>query len=264
MKTFRAEFNNDYTTYTFGYADYAVMESVRELNILYKEGYLPFSGNIKLNYPVFYLARSLRVDLNIFRDSSENRRVSRKVSEIDPILERVTLTKEISDNKNFLDFCLSYAEERFTNNAMNISRLRYILECGIATDLFKFVGKNDSDPFAYVLTAIDKDCLHFWFSFYDTRFLENVPVGKWLMWRMIHWAQENSMRYIYLGTAYGEKSLYKVRDFNGLEFFDGTFWNSDMEFLKQKCKNDSITNQTDAFKINEDANLFLEKLIKEK
>jgi arginyl-tRNA--protein-N-Asp/Glu arginylyltransferase len=260
MKIFRAEFNNNYLTYTFGYAEYALMESVSDLHLLYQNGFLPFSANIKLNYPVFYMARSLRVNSALFSDSSENRRVNRKVSEFEPEIERIALSKEFTKDEKFLNFCLSYAEERFTNNAMNRERLQYIFGCGIATDIFRFTKKNDSEPFAYVLSAIDGNSLHFWFSFFDTSYLKDIPVGKWLMWRMIKWAQENSISYIYLGTTYGEKSLYKIRDFNGLEFFDGTFWNDDIGLLKEKCKTDSIMPEADSFKLFPNANQFIEKL----
>ena len=48
------------------------------------------------------------------------------------------------------------------------------------------------------------------------------------------------MRYIYLGTCYGEKALYKVRDFKGIEYFDGVEWNNNIKSLKELCKNDKI------------------------
>lgn len=262
MKQFRAEFTNNYNTYTFGYADYALMEHSNEAHILYKNGYLPYSADISLNYPVFYLARSLRVDLLNFSDSSENRRVNRKMEDIQPELKRIPANKDITENEDFFKFCLGYTEERFSNNSMYSDRLKYIFNCGIATDIFSFSKKGETIPFAYVLTIVCEDTLHFWFSFYDTSFLKDIPVGKWLMWKMIHWAKENSLRYVFLGTTYGEKSLYKVRDFNSLEFFDGTFWNNDMALLKLKCKNDHLNTEADAFKTTENANLLLERILK--
>jgi hypothetical protein len=74
---------------------------------------------------------------------------------------------------------------------------------------------------------------------------------------MIDWAYKNNLKYVYLGTSYGEKSLYKVRDFKGLSFFDGNRWNSDMKLLKNKCKSDKDLNK-DYFK--QDTDLFLENL----
>ena len=48
------------------------------------------------------------------------------------------------------------------------------------------------------------------------------------------------MKYVYLGTCYGEKALYKVRDFKGIEFFDGSKWNNQINILKEMCKKDII------------------------
>ncbi|MDV7400299.1 hypothetical protein RZS08_53285, partial [Arthrospira platensis SPKY1] len=88
MKTFRSEFLNNYSTYTFAYAGYAVMESKEDIPLIYSKGYLPYTGNTELHYPVFYQARSLRVNTDLFEDSSENRRVERKISGIDPEISR--------------------------------------------------------------------------------------------------------------------------------------------------------------------------------
>ena len=60
------------------------------------------------------------------------------------------------------------------------------------------------------------------------------------MEKVIFYAKNNNMRYIYLGTCYGEKALYKVRDFKGNEYFDGVKWNNNIKNLKALCKNDKI------------------------
>ena len=46
--------------------------------------------------------------------------------------------------------------------------------------------------------------------------------------------------FVYLGTCYGKKALYKVRDFKGIEFYDGNEWNDNVKVLKKLCKKDSI------------------------
>ena len=58
------------------------------------------------------------------------------------------------------------------------------------------------------------------------------------MWRTIRWAKENNLDYVYLGTCYKKKALYKVRDHKGIEFFDGVRWNDNNELLKYFCKLD--------------------------
>ena len=66
MKIFFSENNVDYGTYTFNYAIYAQKESMAELTEIYDKGFLPYTGNINIESDLFYLARSLRVDLQNF------------------------------------------------------------------------------------------------------------------------------------------------------------------------------------------------------
>ena len=77
------------------------------------------------------------------------------------------------------------------------------------------------------------------------------------MFSVINWSADHNLKHVYLGTCYGTKSLYKVRDFKGLAFFDGNKWNSDMKLLKVKCKSDNEF-INDEFK--QDTELFLENL----
>jgi arginine-tRNA-protein transferase len=263
MKTFRSEFLNNYSTYTFAYAGYAVMESHEDIPLIYSGGYLPYTGNINLNYPVFYQARSLRVNIDFFEDSSENRRVERKMSLLNPLITKIAISSELAEDQDFLNFCLKYAEQRFSYNAMNTDRLKYILNIGIATDLFVFKNSDDHSVFAYVLAVLHHDTYHFWFSFFNTEYMNELPIGKWLMWRMIKWAKENNFNHVYLGTAYGDKSLYKIRDFKGLEFFDGNMWSKDMKLLKQLCKNDDQQMNSDLFKTAGNCNDYIKMLLKE-
>ena len=61
-----------------------------------------------------------------------------------------------------------------------------------------------------------------------------------MMEQIIYYAKKQNMKYVYLGTCYGEKALYKVRDFKGIEFFDGSKWNNQIIILKEMCKKDII------------------------
>ena len=60
------------------------------------------------------------------------------------------------------------------------------------------------------------------------------------MEHLVYYAKEEQKKYIYLGTCYGKKALYKVRDFKGIEFFDGSKWNNKINILKEMCYNDNI------------------------
>jgi len=81
MRVFLSESLPDYSSYTFNYALYAVQEDKSEMTEIYNRGFLPYTGNPALQSEVYYLARSLRVNLANFKDTSENRRVARKIEE---------------------------------------------------------------------------------------------------------------------------------------------------------------------------------------
>ncbi|HHH53222.1 MAG TPA: GNAT family N-acetyltransferase [Bacteroidetes bacterium] len=261
MKVFKSEYLNDYGNYSFGYTEYAIKENEEDITDIYLNGYLPYSANIKIKYPLFYLARSLRVKLSKFNDSSENRRINRKMEEIAPQIIRYNLSDFDIQNNEFIDFCMRYANERFSENVMSQQRFNNILNLGIATDIFEFINPQSNKPLGYVLAVINEEIFHYWFSFYNTELLNAVPIGKWLMWRMIKWSKENNLKYIFLGTGYGTKSLYKIRDFKGLEFFDGNFWNSDIKHLKTLCKADEEKKDRDQFKLLENPNEYLKTII---
>lgn len=253
MKIFRSESLVDYSTYTFNYAIYCLKESRSELPDIYDMGFLPYSNNPDLEEEIYYLARSLRVDLSDFRESSENRRVAKKILEMHPDFEVIPIDKFDVNEATFVRFCMDFAEQRFSES-ISEKRLIYILNNPSVSHIFRFT-LNDVEV-GYVVAIIENGALHYWFAFFSLDY-QVYSLGKWMMFSVIEWAAENSLKHVYLGTCYGEKSLYKVRDFKGLRFFDGNQWNDDMKILKQKCKSDK-TFTGDVFK--QDTDLFLEGL----
>lgn len=249
MKIFFSENNNDYTTYTFNYAVYALKENHAELPTIYENGFLPYSSDPSLADEIYYLARSLRVDTLQFKDTSENRRVNRKMEGLAIQLTAIPKSEFDLKNQNFLNFCLQYAKERFSNNAMNRERFTYILQRESASHLLHF--QSEGQTIGYVLAVVQHDMLHYWYAFFNTELMNQFPIGKWMMWRSIRWAKDENIRYVYLGTCYGKHSLYKVRDFKGIAFFDGVGWNDDIDLLKTLCKTDNEIKDQDRFKETE-------------
>ncbi len=253
MKIFKSESFVDYSTYTFNYANYCIKESQKEIPVIYEQGFLPYSNNTELDFETYYLARSLRVDLNRFTDSSENRRVEKKILEINPSFQVIPIKEFDINEKKFFNFCLNYGKNRFSEG-LDGERLKYILNTKSISHIFVF--KIEDKTVGYVITIIENGTLHYWFSFFDLDH-QKYSLGKHMMFNVIKWASNNNLKYVYLGTCYGEKSLYKVRDFKGLSFFDGNQWSNDMKLLKQKCKSDKHFT-TDCFK--QDTDLFIDRL----
>jgi len=255
MKIFRSESFVDYGSYTFNYAIYCIKEAQKEIPEIYDNGFLPYSNDTELQHETYYLARSLRVDIGLFSESSENRRVVKKIEEQEPSFKVIPIAEFDIENNAFQNFCLDFAAQRFSE-ALSPERLDYILKTKSISHIFEFfLGQK---IIGYVITIIKNGTLHYWFSFFELHFQE-YSIGKWMMFSVINWAKENNLKYVYLGTCYGDKSLYKVRDFKGLSFYDGNQWDSNMKLLKIKCKMDKEFSK-DYFK--QDTDYFLQNLPK--
>ena len=253
MQIFKSESFVDYGTYTFNYANYCIKEDQNEIPDIYSKGFLPYSNNVELQYETYYLARSLRVELVNFKETSENRRVKKNIAELNPTFNIISKANFDLNNNDFKKFCLAYAEKRFSE-PIDAKRLDYIFNTKSISHIFEFEIANKK--VGYVITILEGNTLHYWFAFFDLDY-QNFSLGKFMMFSVIDWASNNNLEYVYLGTCYGEKSLYKVRDFKGLAFYDGNQWNRDMKILKLKCKTDAVFT-TDYFK--QDTDLFLERL----
>lgn len=253
MIIFRSESFVDYKTYTFNYANYCIKEHQEELPEIYAKGFLPYSNNIDLSEETYYLARSLRVDLKNFKESSENRRVARKIEPLSPSFKVIPIQDFNVDNTDFKSYCVNFAAQRFSE-PISKERLDYILHAKSISHIFQF--ELEGKTVGYVISIIEQGCLHYWFAFFDLD-QPAFSLGKWMMFSVIKWAYDQKMEHVYLGTCYGEKSLYKVRDFKGLSYFDGNQWLSDVKSLKIKCKTDSVFTK-DEFK--QDTDLYLERL----
>lgn len=258
MKIFFSESQPDYSTYTFNYAIYCLMEETTELPAIFAQGFLPYTGNPQLGKEVFYLARSLRVELDRFADTSENRRVCRKVEPLDIQLRLIKKEDFDINSPEFVSFCTDYAAERFHDGAMSPERFAYVLNRDCASHLFEF--RSDAKVLGYVLVAMSGNSLQYWYAFFDTDYMKSHSLGKWLMWRVIRWAKDEGLDYVYLGTCYGHHALYKIRDHKGLAYYDGNQWKTDLKRLKELCKTDNGERKADSFKNLENQTLYLETL----
>lgn len=258
MKIFYSENTVDYSTYTFNYAIYCKKESQAELTDIYEKGFLPYSGNLDIEGDIFYLARSLRVDLNRFDDTSENRRVNRLIEPLNIQVEVIEKANFDLNNADFLNFCENYISQRIGEDNMSMERWLYILSRELGTHIFQFT--IDNKVVGYVLAAMNTELLHYWFSFFDTEYMKTYSLGKWMMWRVIRWAKDNGLQQVYLGTAYKPSALYKIRDHKGLSFFDGYSWNQDVKLLKNLCEHDLDPKTMDRFKLESNPSEFLRNL----
>lgn len=258
MKIFLSEYRHDYTTYTFGYTIYSVYENKDDLNPLYEAGFLPYTGNVNLMADLYYKSRGVRIDLSRFKDTSENRRVDRKSSVLDLKYEIIPIS-QFTAWETFLTFANKYSNQRIGESKMPPQRLKYIISRKYLSHVIQFTsGENTT---GYILAILSDKIFHYWFSFYDTKYLEqNIPLGKWMMWKGIRIAKELGCSHAYLGNSYLETALYKSRDFNAVEFFDGNGWNSDLDELHHRCSSDKVLKELDLFKLGDNQDKWIGEL----
>lgn len=232
MRLFTSEFGHSYGSYSFGYCNYAEFEKGDKLFEIYQKGFLPYSANLNVKN-IFYMARSARINLKNFELNSENRRIAKR---FDGKFEReiIPFSKFNFKDENFISFCAEYFAVRHGKNIMPKERLMFLLNSGLISEIAMY--KEGGVPKAYVFLVSDKEMMHFWFSFYDVS-LVYQSLGMWLMIDMARAAIEEKKKYLYLGTVYAEKALYKT-NFDNLEYWTGAEWSKDAKKLKSRSRTD--------------------------
>lgn len=233
MRIFNSEFAHSYENYSFGYCNYVEREKGDKLWEIYQKGYLPYSGSFDKK-DIFYMARSARIDLKNFALNSENRRITKR---FDGKFEKeiVPLSKFNWKDEKFLSFCADYFAVRHGKKVMPKERLLFLLSSGIISDVV--IYKDGVVPKAYIFLVSDNQMSHFWFSFYDIS-LVYQSLGMYLMIEAARDAVKFRKKYLYLGTVYAEKALYKT-NFDNLEYWNGSEWSRDMKKLKKRSRTDN-------------------------
>ncbi len=245
MKLFSSEFAHNYGTYSFGYCNYCKYEAGDSLSEIYNKGYLPYSGSSDV-FDTFYMARSTRLYLKDWKPNSENRRVLRKHK--DTFKRTKYIKRDFTISEDFKEFCLNYFKEHHGKHTMPKGRLEHILQEQALTHIVQYDVAGELA--GYVFLAQDADITHIWFYFYAPEYSKN-SFGMWVMLNEALEAQKDGQVYFYLGTAYGDKSRYKM-NFSNLEFWDGAIWQQDKKNneVKARIKNDhlDLVDSTDNFK----------------
>ena len=233
MRLFTSEFGHSYESYSFGYCNYAKYEAGDKLWEIYKNGYLPYSGSFEKK-GIFYMARSARINLKNFALNSENRRIAKR---FDGKFEKevISLSKFNWKDEKFISFCAEYFTVRHGKKVMPKERLNFLLEWGLISHVV--VYKDNGIPRAYVFLVSDTQMAHFWFSFYDLELIKK-SLGMYLMIDAARDAADTGKKYLYLGTVYAEKALYKT-NFDNLEYWNGSEWSWDIKKLKLRSRTDS-------------------------
>lgn len=207
-------------------------KAIKEINNAYEQGFL--QSRIAPN--IYYLARSVRVDLQKFKPSSENRRILRKNKMIQL---QIRSLRNFKYGYNIGKFAKQYFKKRFGKVLIVPSKMRKLFTQEYFTDVAVYWITADSNQqksniVGYCLCNQTDRLLHYVYPFYDISLIDR-NLGMGMMVKAVMWAKKTDKRYVYLGSCYDKSAFYKLQ-FEGVEFFDGIGWSNDIELLKKSVR----------------------------
>jgi arginine-tRNA-protein transferase len=197
---------------------------------IYENGFLP----IRSIKNVYYLARSLRVDLSKFELSSENRRILRKTQDFESDLMPLS---EFNYTPQIQKFCKDYMVSRFGKSSITTAGIRSIFKSGIYNYVFVWKERLTQKEIGYAVCFVSKNLLHYAHAFYDLAYFHQ-SLGARMILEAVNWAKKSGKKYAFLGTCYDKSAFYKT-EFKGVEFFNGFRWSDDLEELKHQIQRET-------------------------
>lgn len=228
---FKEHGNIDYNQYKFPYCIYGIKEQKDTYDAIYEKGFLPFTNNLKEQNEIYYLARSLRIDLKEHHFKSRQKNILNKFAkcfEEEQIVFKICEKKELVDNPLFLKWCLTNAKNGFLKE----ERLAYILSRPYLTHILSITHRQNTLAYLFIIQE-RKAFVHVWYSFYDLNVQLN-DFGKWIFLKTIEWAEQQDYKKFYMGTCYSKNAFYKLSLSPATYFFDGCNWVPKITELKKK------------------------------
>jgi len=205
--------------------------SDEKINALYDKGYV-FT---RLGKGVMQQTRSLRIDLSKFELSSENKRVLKKNEGLDLNIKTIPYENyEWTIGKMAKDFY----DKKFGKGVFSANKIKELLTNPDKSNFDTlFVYSFEGNNIGYSICVATDEIMHYSYPFYSLQ--ANPGMGMMIM--AISAAKQNNKQYIYLGSAQRPTDVYKLQ-FKGLEWFDGSHWNNDLNKLKEILKTTGHTN----------------------
>ena len=230
MKLLFSEQNSDYEHYQFPYAIWAMPEDGESPADIFNAGFLPSSRNLDR----FYLCRQVRVNLQKFKPSSENRRIIRKGKGIG--IELVA-REDFDYTPERRQFFKTYADIKFGNDVMSFERLDALFASPIISHLLVFIDLETNKEVGVATLYLEgKSLAFYYYAFYDLNYYAR-NLGMFMMTSAVELFADSGVKFLYLGTCYSQTALYKTQ-FTGAEFFNGFRWSDDLDELKFIIKRD--------------------------
>lgn len=224
MKLFFEESKPTYQSYLFPYSINAYFEIGDNIDHFLEMGFLPTRT---LDHNRFYMGRSVRVNLNQFSLSSENRRILNKTESVS--YEKIPITNFVY-NYHIQKFCKDYFDNRFGHGKMSASAIKRIFTNSWNNYVYVFKDNDKDKIIGYVAHFENEKCDHYAYPFYDLDYFKQ-NLGARMILTAIMDAANAHKQYVYLGTLYEASALYKS-EFEGFEWWNGNDWGNDKTILK--------------------------------
>jgi arginyl-tRNA--protein-N-Asp/Glu arginylyltransferase len=200
--------------------------SDKKIESMYDRGYV-FT---RLDKGVMNQTRSFRVDMSKFELSSENRRILKKNADIEVVSESIPYagyTWQIG--KLAKDFY-----EKFGDNVFTANKIKEVMTDAKKSNFNELlVFSREKEPVGYAICYENDSIIHYSYPFYDLAASKDIGLG--MMLKLLEWAKNNAVKYVYLGSLQRPTDTYKLQ-FKGGEWFDGERWQSDYTELKEILK----------------------------
>jgi arginyl-tRNA--protein-N-Asp/Glu arginylyltransferase len=224
MKLLFSEAKPDYGNYIFPYAIWAFPEPGETPADLFSAGFLPSSRQLDR----FYLCRHIRVQLEKFEPSSENRRILRKG---EGSLVKLIPRGEFAYTPARREFCKRYTDAKFGASGMSYERLDSLFNSPVTTHVLLFTEARTGAEVGLATLYVEGDRMAFYYyAFYDLAHA-NRSLGMFMMTAAVELFAARGSKQLYLGSCYADNALYKTQ-FTGMEFFTGHRWSDNLEELK--------------------------------
>lgn len=200
--------------------------SAQNITELYEQGF----ASTREHKGSMYKTRSLRIDLEKFDLSSENRRILKKTQGL--VLEKMPLPLPSSSyDWKIHKLGKDFYEQKFGAGVFSASKIKELLTDGDKSN-FNYLYKYsyNSVIVGYAIVYENERMIHYAYPFYDLeKFVNNFGMG--MMLTAILEAQKTRKKYCYLGSASKPEDKYKLQ-FEGLEWFDSNKWQVNIKDLK--------------------------------
>ncbi len=198
----------------------------------YSQGYV-FT---RLGKGVMNQTRSLRINLDKFELSSENRRILKHNEELTITEGQIPMTFDEYDWE-ISKMAKEFYETKFGSKTFTTNKARELLTNPFKSNynyLLKY--KLKENEVGYVITFQTEKILHYAYPFYQIDMI-NSNLGMGMMLKAILHSKNKDQKYFYLGSATKPADKYKLQ-FRGLEWSNGRAWRENIEELKGIILND--------------------------